>query len=205
MEPNKKAANRNWTYILRIGSFISGGGLIAAGVLGFVTLSPLQIIVSVYLIVLGFALVVALLPFPKTWRLLTLKYVPFLHTYRGRGLYMIFIGTLATGTGWIAIIIGVVVTLIGLAHIIIAFFFRDALDRNKDLEKQMNHDESVTYDGFKKEMQQAAVQTAWDNKEIIAQTAYDNREAVAQTAYDNREFVTDNAGTFAQVAVTTQY
>eukprot|EP01124_Arcella_intermedia_P023976 TRINITY_DN393_c1_g2_i2.p1 TRINITY_DN393_c1_g2~~TRINITY_DN393_c1_g2_i2.p1 ORF type:complete len:409 (+),score=47.78 TRINITY_DN393_c1_g2_i2:143-1369(+) len=198
----KKIANKNWTYILRIGSFVSGGGLIAVGILGLIAinLNPLNYIVCIYLLLLGLLLIGAMVPWPKAWKKLTTKYVPFLHTYRGRGLYMIFTGTLSTGTGWIAIIIGIGITICGLLHCIIAFFFRDALEKKSDLDEP-DDGKPVTMDSFKQEFKEAAVQTAWDNRETIQKAAWDNREVIAQTAMENKEFVADNAGTFVNVAM----
>jgi len=106
---------------------------------------------------------------------------------------MIFLGTLATGTGWIAVIIGIVITLIGLLHCILAFCFRDSLAPNKELEEP-DDGKPANIASFKQELKQAAVQSAWDN-----------RDSIAQAAYDNREFVAENAGTIAHVAVNAQY
>jgi len=48
---------------------------------------------------------------------------------------------------------------------------------------------TATGNDLKQELQQAAVQTAWDNRDTIAKTAYDNRETVGRAAYDNREVI----------------
>jgi len=181
----RKVASRNWTYILRVGSFLSGGGLVTAGVFACFSVNPLNIIVGVYLVALGLVLLGALIPWPKTWRKLTRKYVPFLHTYRGRGVYLIFLGTLAAGTETIVgIIAGIVITFIGLLHCILAFFFRDVLDKAKE---EPDDGKPADMNTLKQEVRQAAVQTAWDN-----------RDTIARTAYDNREFIADNAANAAQ-------
>jgi len=195
----KKVTNKNWTYILRVGSFLSSCGIIAAGVLGVLPPPPppLNYIVCIYLIILGAILLGTMIPWPKSWRLLTIKYVPFLHTYRGRGLYLIFIGTIAAATssgvlGFLAVIIGIVVTVIGVLHVVIAFFFRDSLGAISE-EMGKTDMKDANSGALKQELQQAAVQTAWENRDYIAKTAYDNREFVAQ-----------NADTIAHVAVNSQ-
>jgi len=185
----KKFQDRNWTYILRIGSFLSGGGAIVAGSIGLLPppAPPLTYIVCIYLIILGAILIGVMIPWPKTWRKLTVKYIPFLHTYRGRGLYIIFIGTISIATtsgvlSFISTIIGIVLTIIGLMHCIIAFFFKDALNpKAVDLD-QPDGGEPANMNTLKQEIKQAAVKAAWDNKDKLAKTAYDNRQHIAQNS-----------------------
>jgi hypothetical protein len=68
-----------------------------------------------------------------------MKWVPFLHTYRGRGFYLILyvypfsflmrsLGSLCTGLGIIAFVIGVIVFLVGVTHLFLACYFRETLD-----------------------------------------------------------------------------
>jgi len=170
----KRIAGRNWTYPLLIGSFLSGAGLVTSGVLGFMqalgasSLNFLEYVVCIYLIALGLLVIAALLPFPASWRKLNLKWVPFLHTFRGRGFFLIFLGSLATGTNmWVTIIIGIVVIVIGLAHVLLACFFRNTLAASTDFDNRGDVN-NVSGEDVKRDLQSAAVTAAWNNRESLS-------------------------------------
>eukprot|EP01125_Pyxidicula_operculata_P021566 TRINITY_DN8366_c0_g1_i1.p1 TRINITY_DN8366_c0_g1~~TRINITY_DN8366_c0_g1_i1.p1 ORF type:complete len:196 (-),score=37.68 TRINITY_DN8366_c0_g1_i1:72-659(-) len=166
----KKIASKNWTYPLLVGSFLSAGGLVASGVLGFIPglstteLNPLHYVVCIYIIALGILMLGSLVTVPEAWYKLNLKWVPFLHTFRGRGLYLIFLGSLSTGTGAIGIAIGIVVIIIGLAHVLLAFFFRNTLSASKEFNERGSAS-NVSGDDVKRDLAGVAVQTAWNNRE----------------------------------------
>eukprot|EP01128_Nolandella_sp_AFSM9_P002613 TRINITY_DN1298_c0_g1_i1.p1 TRINITY_DN1298_c0_g1~~TRINITY_DN1298_c0_g1_i1.p1 ORF type:complete len:220 (+),score=43.23 TRINITY_DN1298_c0_g1_i1:208-867(+) len=182
----KKAAGRNWTWTLRIMAFIGGGCVMGAGINGLFSLyiNILLYIVSIYLIVLGFLLVAVLMTFPEVWKRFNIKWVPFLHTYRGRGLYLIFLGSLCCGVGGstvlLSIILGIVAMVCGVAHILLACFFRSSLNPSDDFNAPRGP--GPTPDELKDGFKGAAAQAAWDNKETIGQVAYENRDTLASAA-----------------------
>jgi len=79
-------------------------------------------------ILLGLLQLAVLVTISKAWVRVNMKWVPFLHTYRGRGFFLILMGCLATGTSWYNIFIGIAVVLIGLFHVILACWYKDTLD-----------------------------------------------------------------------------
>jgi len=116
-------------------------------------------------------------------------------------------GSLATGTGVVNIFIGIGIVVIGLFHIILAFKFKNTLDQSEfkkhrlkqQAEKQQQQQEEQQQQpptaarNYNQELQQAAVNAAWDN-----------RQQIAQTAYDNRGFIQDNASTVGTVVANNQ-
>jgi len=193
----KSIASRNWTRTLGVLTCLSGAGLVAAGVLGMMNIIlPSTVIISAYMVVFGILLWLILVPFPQAWKKLNMKWVPFLHTFRGRGLFLIFLGTLATSLGIASVFIGIVIILIGLAHVILACYFRNTLDPSEDFNKHSQQVEQVHGD-------QPAVTGATGGTQspsstgsltsVIAQAAWDNRSSIAQAAYDNRNSIADVA------------
>jgi len=162
---DKTLSGRNWTWTLRILAFIAAGGLIAAGVVGFLdkdVTGALPYLILIYLIILGVLQLSVLFTFPAAWVKVNMKWVPFLHTYRGRGFFLILMGCLATGTCTVNIFIGIGVILIGLFHVILACCYRDNLDPN-ELKKQ--HDEDVKNKPDENELQQSSVNDAWQKQQ----------------------------------------
>jgi len=103
--------------------------MIAAGIIGFMnSQTPLGYIVLFYLLLLGALQAAVLVPFPAFWARINMKWVPFLHTYRGRGAFLILMGSLSTGTGVANVFIGIAIVAIGLFHIILACWYKDTLD-----------------------------------------------------------------------------
>lgn len=54
---------------------------------GFFTMGIAPLL-SIYIIILGFITVLILIPFPRSWVKLNKKYAPFLHSWKGRGFYL---------------------------------------------------------------------------------------------------------------------
>eukprot|EP01124_Arcella_intermedia_P032379 TRINITY_DN753_c0_g1_i1.p1 TRINITY_DN753_c0_g1~~TRINITY_DN753_c0_g1_i1.p1 ORF type:complete len:215 (-),score=30.90 TRINITY_DN753_c0_g1_i1:39-683(-) len=164
---DKKIASRNWTWTLRILTFIAAGGMIAAGIIGFFnSQTPLGYIVLVYLILLGLVLLGVLVPYPAVWARVNVKWLPFLHTYRGRGAFQVLMGSLATGTApTVNIFIGVGVVVIGLFHIILACWYKETLDQSAfkkhKLEQEVQQNQEAQYNS---ELGHQAVQAAWQNQ-----------------------------------------
>jgi len=185
----KQIASRNWTMVLTVGAVLSGLCLIATGIasifpsLSVETLNPGHYITCGYLVVFGALLILVMIPYPQTWKRLTLKWVPFLHTFRGRGLYMIFMGGLSTGLGLIGLILGLLVIVVGVAHFILACWFRNTLDPSTDFEKMAEErhlGSQITTDELKQDFAQEAQKKAWENRDTIAEAAWENRDSLAK-------------------------
>jgi len=192
----KKIASRNWTRILSIMTCLSGTGLVTAGVLGMINISPSTIIVSAYMVFLGALLCLVLIPWPAAWKRLNMKWFPFLHTFRGRGLFLIFLGTLATGLGITSIFIGVAVIIVGVAHVLLACYFRNTLDPSSDFNKYSQNVDQLHAEQPGQEGSATATLT-----DVIAEAAWNNRDKIVKAAMDNKEVMADAAKTAATVAV----
>jgi len=131
----KQFASGNWTYILHFTSFVSGAALIVCGVLSVIpgfstiteTLNPLHYIACAYLILFGLLMICVLIEFPPCWQRLTQKWVPFLLTFRGRGFFLIFLGSLAGAMGLIGWVIGGFCAVVGFFNIFLACFYKNKL------------------------------------------------------------------------------
>lgn len=185
----KEVASRNWTWALTCGAVIAGIALIVTGIISVIpslstqTLNPGHYIVCGYLVVFGALLILVLVPFPQTWNRLTLKWVPFLHTFRGRGLFMIFMGGLCMGLGVTGICLGILVIVIGVAHFVLACWFRNTLAPSKDFDEQAEQrklGKQITQEEMAADFKQEAQKQAWENREAIASTAWENRETIAK-------------------------
>jgi len=147
------------------------------------TLNPGHYITCAYLVLFGALLLLVLIPYPESWKKLTLKWFPFLHTFRGRGFYMIFLGGLASGLSWTGFAVGICVILIGAAHVILACYFRNTLAPSEDFEKaakERNLADNVTPDQLRKDMADEMVKQAWENRETIGEAAWENRDTLAK-------------------------
>eukprot|EP01126_Amoeba_proteus_P002442 TRINITY_DN10755_c0_g3_i1.p1 TRINITY_DN10755_c0_g3~~TRINITY_DN10755_c0_g3_i1.p1 ORF type:complete len:241 (-),score=41.70 TRINITY_DN10755_c0_g3_i1:162-884(-) len=169
-------STRNWTRPLRFASFLCGLGLMVAGLTGMIpsplellaTLNPLHYLVCACVILFGALLDAVLIPFPSAWKRLNMKWVPFLHTNRGRGFFLMFLGALSTGLGILALIIGILVFLVGVVHIFLACYFRDTLDPSTDFDE---FSKRVGTETIEEKVQDgvtiAAVTNAWNNNTLF--------------------------------------
>eukprot|EP01125_Pyxidicula_operculata_P022136 TRINITY_DN8907_c0_g1_i1.p1 TRINITY_DN8907_c0_g1~~TRINITY_DN8907_c0_g1_i1.p1 ORF type:complete len:272 (+),score=87.39 TRINITY_DN8907_c0_g1_i1:34-849(+) len=226
----RRVVGKNWTAILKLLSGIAAGCLIASGISLFslFTLNVLQTIVGLYLIFLGIVFVGALIPCPESWVKLNYKWVPFLHTFRGRGIFLMFLGSLSVSFGFeafLACLLGVAVTVVGLLHVILACFFREKLEQ-APTKMGVQHNTAQEMNAFDEENNNnqgyygnqsnygngpppsvpnrpsQAPQPTWQQQmqQAVIQTAWDNRDEIAKTAWDNRQVIADNAGTVAHAA-----
>lgn len=59
------------------------------------------------------------------------RWFPFLHTYKGRGFYLLIIGSLCVGTGIVGIVVGVLACVNGATHLILSIWFAETLDHKE--------------------------------------------------------------------------
>eukprot|EP01130_Rhizamoeba_saxonica_P016888 TRINITY_DN789_c0_g1_i2.p2 TRINITY_DN789_c0_g1~~TRINITY_DN789_c0_g1_i2.p2 ORF type:complete len:218 (-),score=53.67 TRINITY_DN789_c0_g1_i2:55-708(-) len=184
----KKVAGKNWTKALQIASLASALGIIACAVAQL--LEPSNWLVGVNIGILGLIMFICLCPFPPMWNKLVKRWMPFLETWRGRGLYLILMGamttTLNSAPGYI---VGIVIVLIGLAHILLRCYFKETLD---DLE-QTNTEKTLKEGDNPWDLRGAAQEYAYDNRKEIGKAAYENRETIGRVAMENREVIAEVA------------
>eukprot|EP00005_Dracoamoeba_jomungandri_P000135 CAMPEP_0174253220 /NCGR_PEP_ID=MMETSP0439-20130205/2599_1 /TAXON_ID=0 /ORGANISM="Stereomyxa ramosa, Strain Chinc5" /LENGTH=255 /DNA_ID=CAMNT_0015334129 /DNA_START=58 /DNA_END=825 /DNA_ORIENTATION=- len=96
----------------------------------FGSINPLKVIVTIYLLIGMVLMVCTSIPWQKI-RQYFLFWFFFLSTYNGKGLFIFFLGLLATGINTPGIIVGIALMLLGLAHCILWLFFRDYVKESK--------------------------------------------------------------------------
>eukprot|EP01129_Flabellula_baltica_P004272 TRINITY_DN1473_c0_g1_i1.p2 TRINITY_DN1473_c0_g1~~TRINITY_DN1473_c0_g1_i1.p2 ORF type:complete len:123 (+),score=14.35 TRINITY_DN1473_c0_g1_i1:26-370(+) len=80
---------KNYSKALKVAGILSGLGTAIVGFTSFFVVTGRLPLIEIYLIILGLITMVALVPFPKAWHKLSKKWAPFLHTWRGRGGFLI--------------------------------------------------------------------------------------------------------------------
>jgi hypothetical protein len=86
-------------------------------------------VLAANMIFLGLLSVIVMLHFPKRLNTVTKRWFPFLRTWRGRGFYLIFLGSISASLNYVALIVGGICVLVGILHIFLLCFFRDTLDK----------------------------------------------------------------------------
>jgi len=105
----KRVAGKNYTRTLMFLTMICGlgtsfsiflqfsfvAGMIAVGFFGFfkLTFDLLHYVTATYVIAGGLLILIAIIPIP-IWHKKSVEWFPFLHTFRGRGFYLLFLGSI---------------------------------------------------------------------------------------------------------------
>jgi len=183
----KKVAGKNYSRILRLLALICGFAISFSGFMNFFGGHVAYTILSINLMALGLITVVILLPFPKKWNENAKKWFPFLQTWRGRGFYLIFLGSICLSLSTVLpILIGICCILIGLVHLILTFWYRDTLDPTNIVDRTQVQSQNIGMDGFN--LKKEILTVAMDNKETIAQTMYENRETIGTVVKSGVEY-----------------
>eukprot|EP01126_Amoeba_proteus_P010256 TRINITY_DN13987_c0_g1_i1.p1 TRINITY_DN13987_c0_g1~~TRINITY_DN13987_c0_g1_i1.p1 ORF type:complete len:193 (-),score=34.77 TRINITY_DN13987_c0_g1_i1:338-859(-) len=139
----KLAAEGGVRYFLVTATILTNLGLLVVGVLSFfhsgapvlVAKNELEYIVSVYLLVFGATSILVIPDQPEFLKRCGVKWFPFLVTFRGRGVWFIFLGSLACGFGVLGIVFGILSIANGITHIVMACFFKNKLKRKNPYQR----------------------------------------------------------------------
>jgi len=137
-ELKKLRAEGGVTWMLTLWQFIASLGLFITSILWYTgtgqqpvlaSKNPSSYIVSAYLIAFSLLSLVVIPERPQCLTQFGHKWFPFLFTYRGRGAFSIFCGTLCCGFGVFGVAFGVIAIGNGFAHIVCACFFKNKLKK----------------------------------------------------------------------------
>jgi len=137
----KLKAQGGWAWFLALWQLVSSIGLLITSILWYTnasqvpvlaTRNPSGAVIAAYLIVFSVLSVSVIPERPQFLRNFVHKWFPFLFTYRGRGAFSIFCGTLACGFGIFGVAFGIISIGNGLAHIVCSLFFKNKLRKQEE-------------------------------------------------------------------------
>eukprot|EP01124_Arcella_intermedia_P000703 TRINITY_DN10379_c0_g1_i1.p1 TRINITY_DN10379_c0_g1~~TRINITY_DN10379_c0_g1_i1.p1 ORF type:complete len:226 (+),score=23.90 TRINITY_DN10379_c0_g1_i1:8-685(+) len=180
----EKISEGSWTPALKIGTAISAGSLITTGIMGFIFHRyPLDTIVCCYLILLGIVTLAGVTPIDSLTQLHR-KWFPFLHSNRGRGVFLIFLGSLCGGIpGWVPIILAIVIVAVGAAHLVLSIYFRHTLEPTNFSD----FPSAPSVETVGADVTHEVAQRVWTTQGGYQQTAY-QQTAYQQTAYQQPSY-----------------
>jgi len=79
-------------------------------------------VIAIDLMVISLFTLLCCIKFPKAWIDFNKKWFPFISTWRGRGIFLIFTGTLGFACDWISLIVGAVSVMLGITHLVMLCF-----------------------------------------------------------------------------------
>eukprot|EP01126_Amoeba_proteus_P005631 TRINITY_DN1190_c0_g1_i4.p1 TRINITY_DN1190_c0_g1~~TRINITY_DN1190_c0_g1_i4.p1 ORF type:complete len:171 (+),score=9.72 TRINITY_DN1190_c0_g1_i4:150-662(+) len=131
---NSRIAEGCWVYGLDVSMFLSGAVLSLVGVLSFIpeihqikdSAAVLDYISAAYLILFGVIIMISIIRL-EVLETIYRKWFVFLLTFRGRGVFLIFLASLTAGFGNYGVGVAAGVIIVGLVHIFLACFYKNKL------------------------------------------------------------------------------